>query len=845
MSTTGFYTSVNLYGSSILYRGYDQKGERVARKIRFSPTLYVPANEETGYRTLNNQNVQPVVFDTIREARDYYHKYSDVDNFEISGNEHYISQFIYDQFPGEIDFDRSLINVTSLDIEVDSSDGFPFPEEARHSVTSIAMKNNIDNKFYVWGLKDYDPQRSIYKDTHEIVYVKCDDEAKLLLNFLDHWDSERLSPDVLIGWNIRFFDIPYLVNRIHRVLGEDMMKKMSPWRLVSRRQVRIMKKTVNAYELTGIQQMDYLDLFKKFAYTYGEQDNYRLDTIAHTVLGENKLSYDEYSTLANLYEEDYQKFIDYNLKDVELVERLEDKLGLVTLAMTMAYRGGVNYSDTMGTTRIWDTIIYRELMNRNIVIPPAEEKFKGDYPGGYVKDVKPGLYDWVCSFDLNSLYPSIIVQWNMSPETLEPAQYRPDSVSIDYCLNNNFDISSWDTSMAANGATFSNTEQGFLPEIVVRYYDERKLVKRRMLDKKQELETIDASDKQRRYQIEKEVVQLENQQMAIKILLNSLYGACGNRHFRYFSMPMAEGITTSGQLAIRWAERAINGYMNKILGTTNKDYVIAIDTDSVYLNMGDLVKKFEPSNPVDFLDSVCKDKIEPVIESAYDALFRKMNCFTNRMEMSREVIADRGIWTAKKRYILNVHDNEGVRYSEPKLKIMGIEAIKSSTPAEVRVALKELFKVIINGSEKDTQNAIDQFKQYFAALPAEDVAAPRGISDIDKWKGSGGNIYEKGTPIHVRGALLYNHYIKDRGVDKRYREVKAGDKVKFCYLKTPNPIRENIIAFPDYLPPELQLHKYIDHDTQFQKTFLAPIEPIFEAVGWSTEDRQTLEDFFG
>lgn len=845
MSTTGFYTSVNLYGSSILYRGYDKKGERIARKIRFSPTLYVPANEETGYRTLNNQNVQPVVFDTIRDVRDYYHKYSEVKNFEISGNEHYISQFIYDQFPGVINFDRSLINVTSLDIEVDSSDGFPFPEEARHSVTSIAMKNNIDNKFYVWGLKDYDPQQSIYKDTHDIVYIKCDDEAKLLLNFLDHWDSERLSPDVLIGWNIRFFDIPYLVNRIHRVLGEDMMKKMSPWKLVSQRQVRIMKKTVNAYELTGIQQMDYLDLFKKFAYTYGEQDNYRLDTVAHTVLGENKLSYDEYSTLANLYEEDHQKFIDYNLKDVELVERLEDKLGLVTLAMTMAYRGGVNYSDTMGTTRIWDTIIYRELMNRNIVIPPAEEKFKGDYPGGYVKDVKPGLYDWVCSFDLNSLYPSIIVQWNMSPETLEGELINPSDVSIDKCLDKDFDISSWDVSMAANGATFSNAEQGFLPEIVVRYYDERKLVKRKMLDKKQELEIIDPSDKQRRYQIEKEVVQLENQQMAIKILLNSLYGACGNRHFRYFSMAMAEGITTSGQLAIRWAERAINGYMNKILGTTNKDYIIAIDTDSVYLNLGDLVKKFEPANPVDFLDSVCKDKIEPVIETAYADLFRKMNCFTNRMEMSREVIADRGIWTAKKRYILNVHDNEGVRYTEPKLKIMGIEAIKSSTPESVRDGLKQLFKVIINNTEKDTQKAIEHFRTYFDNLSPEDVSAPRGISDIDKWKGSGGNIYEKGTPIHVRGALLYNHYIKDRGIDKRYREVKAGDKVKFCYLKTPNPIRENIIAFPDYLPPELQLHKYIDYDTQFQKTFLAPIEPIFDAVGWSTEDRQTLEDFFG
>jgi len=837
---TGFYTSVNRYGNSILYRGYNERGERLARKIRFSPTLYVPSQTETGYSTLYGQPVEPVEFDTMRDAKDYYQKYGEVDNFEIHGNEHFISQFIYDQYPSAINFDRSLINVTSIDIEVDSSDGFPFPEEARHTVTSIALKSSVDDTYYVWGLKDYDSSQSEF----DVKYIKCDDEAKLLLNFLDHWDSERLSPDVLTGWNTRFFDVPYLVNRINRVLGDDMMKKMSPWRMVSQKQIRVMKKTVMAYELTGIQQMDYLDLFKKFAYTYGQLDNYRLDTVAHVVLGENKLSYDEYTTLAGLYENDFQKFIDYNIKDVELIERLEDKLGLVTLAMTMAYRGGVNYSDTMGTTRIWDTIIYRELMNRNVVIPPSTEKHKGDYPGGYVKDVKPGLYEWVCSFDLNSLYPSIIVQWNMSPETLEPAGYRPTNISVDYCLNDDFDISDWDVSMAANGATFSNSDQGVLPGIVVQYYDERKLVKKEMLLKKQELETIDPSDKQRIIQIEKEITQLENQQMAIKILLNSLYGAMGNQHFRYFSMPMAEGITTSGQLAIRWAERAVNQFMNKILGTDNKDYVVAIDTDSLYVNMGDLVNKFNPPNPTDFLNSVCEDKLEGVIAASYDSLFKKLNCYTNRMEMSREVIADRGIWTAKKRYILNVHDNEGVRYSEPKLKIMGIEAIKSSTPAEVRTALKELFKVIINGSENDTQKAVEQFKSYFFNLSPEDVSAPRGISDIDKWLGSGSAIYQKGTPIHVRGALLYNHWIKDRGIDKRYREVKAGDKVKFCYLKMPNPIHENIIAFPDYLPPELQLHKYIDYDTQFQKTFLAPVEPIFEAVGWSTEDKQTLEDFF-
>ena len=346
------------------------------------------------------------------------------------------------------------------------------------------------------------------------------------------------------------------------------------------------------------------------------------------------------------------------------------------------------------------------------------------------------------------------------------------------------------------------------------------------------------------YECQKNVSRYENQQMAIKILLNSLYGALGNVYFRYFDLRVAEGITLTGQLAIRWAERAVNQKMNKILKTKDVDYVIAIDTDSLYVNFGPMIDKFNPNNPVDFLNTVCSETFEQVLSDAYQELFDRFSCYSNRMEMKRESIADRGIWTAKKRYILNVHDNEGVRYADPKLKIMGIEAIKSSTPSACREALKELFKVIISGSETKTQKAIQSFKQYFTSLPPEEVSFPRGVSDIDKWKDNR-TVYKKGTPIHVRGALMYNSAVKGNSLDKRYQLIKSGDKVKFCYLKMPNSIRENVISFPDYLPPELQLHKYIDYDVQFEKTFLDPIIPILDAVGWKSEESVSLEDFFG
>ena len=830
-----FYTNVQMVGDNFLVRGYED-GKHFMTREKFYPTLFVSSKNRSKYKTLTGQAVEPVKPGTVRECRDFIKNYSEVENFEIFGNERFIYQYISDKYSeNEVKFDIEKIKLVTLDIEVKSENGFPDVESAAEEILLISIQDYTTKQIHTWGLGEFNNKQK------NVIYKSFNTEYDLLNAFINWWMIESNTPEVITGWNSKLYDIPYVCRRLERVLGGKLMKRMSPWGLVTECETFIAGRRHISYDIGGVSQLDYLDLYKKF--TYKAQESYRLDYIASVELGQKKLDHSEFDTFKDFYTKGWQKFVEYNIIDVELVDRMEDKMKLIELALTMAYDAKVNYEDVFYQVRMWDTIIYNYLKRRNIVIPPKNRSHKNEkYAGAYVKEPIPGKYDWVVSFDLNSLYPHLIMQYNISPETL--LETKHPSVTVDKILNEELTFEMYqDNAICANGAMYRKDVRGFLPELMEKMYNERVIFKKRMITAKKQYEKTKTKD------LEKEIARCNNIQMAKKISLNSAYGAIGNQYFRYYKLANAEAITLSGQVSIRWIENRMNNYLNKILKTEGEDYVIASDTDSIYLNLGPLVEVIYKDREKDgasicsFLNKICEMELEKYITGSYETLAKYVNAYDQKMFMKRENIADRGIWTAKKRYILNVWDSEGVRYEEPNLKMMGIEAVKSSTPAPCRTMIKDGLKIMMNGTEEEVIDYIDDCRAKFKTLPPEDIAFPRTASNVQKYKASS-TIYAKGTPIHIRGALLFNHYVKQKKLDNKYSLIGNGEKVKFLYLKKPNIIQENVISFIQDFPTEIGLDKYIDYDLQFEKSFVEPLKAILDAIGWNVEKTVNLELFF-
>ena len=826
-----FYTNVVEHKGKLLIRGV-ANGQSYLSRINYSPKLYLPTKEQSQFKTLDGINLKSKRFDSIVKAKNFYNEYNGIPEYKIYGMNRYNYQYIADEYKGEMRWNKDYIKIFTLDIETECENGFPDPDTAKETVICITVKNHTNKQILTWGTGDFISKKS------NVTYVKCQNEKHLLLEFIKFWCKNH--PDIVTGWNVKFFDIPYLMNRMRFIFDNDTINKMSPWNYVNADRVQMGNKNSQFWNILGVSVLDYFDLYRKF--TYVRQESYKLNYIAKVELGEQKLD-NPYETFKDFYTKDYQRFVEYNIQDVELVDRLEDKMKLIELCLTMAYDYKVNYTDVYSQVRCWDTLIYNHLLEKNIIIPPREDHEKDtQYEGAYVKDPQLGLHKWIVSFDLNSLYPHLIMQYNISPETFVGVE--PKAVGVENFLEEKLNLK-WakdrNVTIAPNGAIFKRDKQGFLPELMEKMYTERVVYKKKAIEAKKEFQKT----KDPIYQ--NEISRCHNIQMAKKISLNSAYGAIGNQYFRYFDVKQAEAITLGGQLSIRWVERDVNRFMNKILNTSNINYVVASDTDSIYLKLDTLVEKVckdkSTKQIVDFLDKAAEEKIQKVIDDSFQNLANYVNAYQQKMIMKREAIANKGIWVAKKRYMMNVFDEEGIRFDIPKLKIMGVEAVKSSTPEVCRGKIKDAIRVIMNDSEDNLIKFVRDFKEVFKTLSPEEVAFPRSCNNLDKYINSS-QIYNKGTPIHVKGSLIYNYNIHKHKLERKYPLIKNGDKIKFLMLKQPNTVKDTVISFATKIPQEFELHKYVDYDMQFEKTFTDPLKFILDSIGWKLEREATLESFF-
>jgi len=826
-----FYKNVIEHRGKLLVRGIHE-GKEYKERMDFSPTLYAISQEDSKFKTLQGQTLKPIQFPSISKAREFKRSYN-TGNSPLYGMDRYQYQYIANEYPDDMVFDKDQIKIFTLDIECTAENGFPDIENPTEELLAITVKNQSNKQIITWGTGEFKTNRS------DVTYIRCKNEKSLIMEFMKFWIKNY--PDVITGWNTKFFDIPYLFNRIRNLVDEKVLKRFSPWNLVERETIVVRGRPQTHYNIFGISMLDYLDLYQKFIPT--KQESYKLDYIGKVELGLQK-DENPYDTFRDWYTKDYQSFIDYNIKDVEIVDQLEDKLKLIELVLTMAYEAKVNYTDVFSQVRMWDMLIYNYLKKDNVMIPPKEDNIKEDkYDGAYVKDPITGMHNWIVSFDINSLYPHLIMQYNISPEKI--IGVKSSGISVDKLLNHATPLTHLKTEGACitpNGAMFKTDSPGFLPRLMESMYNDR--VKFKTLEFKAKQEYQKTKDKT----LLKEISRCHNIQWSKKIALNSAYGAIGNQYFRYYDVRQATAITSSGQFVIRFIEKNVNEYMNKILKTHDKvDYIVASDTDSIYLTLDKLVqatcKDKSKADTLKFLNKVVSSRIEPFIDKCFDDLAEYTNAIKQKMVMKREVIADKGIWTAKKRYMLNVLDEEGITFDEPKLKIMGIEAVKSSTPEVCRGKIKEAIKLIMTKGEDELQAFVAEFKKEFYQMTAEQISFPRSCNNLKKYKHSS-NIFIKGTPIHVKGALIYNEQLKRFKLHRKYPLIQEGDKIKFLKLKEANPFKFDVISYVTKLPSEFTLQEYIDYDIMFQKTFLDPMSFILNSIGWTYEKTASLEDFF-
>lgn len=830
-----FYTYFKKYGNKIFHRGYDENGLKFTEEVRFKPSFFIKSNNKNStWKSIRDVPMQKLDFDDIKSAEEFFKKYEDVAGFEVQGNRNYGIQFSHSEYSNLINYNRHLIKIGYIDIETHSDiiKGFPEVNRAEHEIVTCTFVTS-DERIICLTRKPFDISNldESISNGYQIEHHCISNERKFLLKIIEIFRREDF--DIISGWNSNGFDIPYIYKRIEKICGKEYTNLLSKLNIVFYRTYFDDGKEINECTIYGTQTLDFFDVFQKFGYAIEKLENYKLDTVALHILGEQKLDYEEYGSLREFYNQNPQKHTEYNIKDAMLVKRLNDKLGFFNTVLALAYKAKTNYEETLGTVEIWDSIIYGYLLAKNICVPKHEFKSKREFAGGAVKDVQAGLWDWLVAIDAGSLYPNTLYQFNISPETISGIDTH---CVVDDLLSDKFpEFDDKKYILTASGLLFNKKEIGFIPKLIKELLNERGVVKGDMIQFEKELNQLKAikeKDHDKISEVNDKIVKLEGLQLAIKILMNSLYGALGSNYFRYFDVRLAESVTLTGQAIIKYTINKINSLLQK----DNNDSIdrgIMSDTDSFYFSMSYVVKDSigDDKEKSRIIDRFFKENIEPYLEKELKAFGNKFGCVEHTVKMKREGIASKTLVVAKKRYAQLVINSEGVEYAEPKLKIIGINAVRSDTPNYIRKLFSETLKTILSKDELSVQSLIKDRHEEFKRLPYDQIAKPTGVNGLTDYYDSI-NVFKKGAPRHVKGALIYNKLLKDKNLIDKYELIYSKDKIKTLNLLMPNTIGYDIIGFKGELPEEFGLQKYIDYDNMWHVTYMKPMTDLLNICGW-------------
>lgn len=865
---------INVWNNkNYIYHKYIENGKRKIEKVKFKPVIGIETNSFSEYADLYNKKyVNLIELDDIQEFNKYINQNKDYLNLYFDIHPKY--QFIFFNYDFDIKFSLEHVKIFNIDIEVYSPNEFPDVEYANQPISVIGVQDINKNIFYIFAHKDnYTPK------SDNVKFFKFDDEISMLREFISFINTEY--PDVITGWNIDFFDIPYLINRIKKLLGDNAVNMISRYSKL-RTEHRIIKDREHSlYSFSDIYFIDYLELYKKFGNT--SLDSYSLDNVCLYELGEGKLNYkNEYSNLTELYEKDFEKYIDYNIKDIELVYLLNKKMKLFDIIFSIMYKTKSILTDVFGTIRPWDNYISYHAYKNKMLVYMNRHKEKEQYEGGYVKDVNPQFVDIALIYDITSSYPNQIIGHNISPECILEHHELDDKPELKYLkqkyntiesfLNYNevFNevepiLKKYNVTMTANGEFFRKDKIGIITKLIENVFNERISIKKDIkklnniisiiekysykvktdyiLQILNDLNSFNENDLQNNL-IDKENLEVKDllynklsffdlEQLTLKILINSLYGAYANQYFRFFDVRLAKAITYMGQVCVRNVAK----YLDDNLKYCKNFYS---DTDSIFIALTnyDKLKDYSEKELLEILQKLDKDVIQKKIDEYFDFHTTKLNKLKRTIKMENEAIVHKGFFLAKKKYVLRLIYNDGkVLLDNPKYKVRGVEIIQSSTPSFCREKLFDFVKMLINKPDSNIiREKIFEIKNEFIKQPIKNISFSRSVNGLDKY-----NLNSKSLPIHVRASLHFNNLIKKYNLNSNL--IHNNDKIKYIYIKTPNEINSNIIGYLDNYFDKFKEIFEIDYETQFEKSFLSPLSSFLEILNYKENDND-ISNFF-